>query len=725
MSVVAGDASRARLQSLAVFLFFCALSLFVFGRSLLGHPGEWFMGERHDPSLYIWSMVWWPYALSHRLNPFLTKMVWYPDGFNLAWATITPIASWVAAPVTAMLGPIASFNLLCMLMPALAAWACYALCRHITGRLWPSVFGGYLFGFSPFMLNHEVLGQLHMLGAFPVPLVVLAGLRHLDGKMGRPAFVATLAALLVCEFLLSAELFASLSVMGAVALGLAFFIDRPGLGARLRPLLPPIAIGCALAAAIMSPYLYYMLAFGVPRGPIMSPGDFSADLLNFIVPTPVNAIGGNWLLRAIAHPFIVPKAEAAAYIAPPLFAIGFLYWREHRSGPLCKILLVFAALCAIAALGPALRVAGWRGPALPWKLFRHIPLLKNMLPVRLCLYLSLDVAVIAAIWIASTSRSLLAKRAFAAATILFTLPNLSSWAWHSTAVQPAFFSQGLYRRYLAKDEVVLTIPFGNRGDCMIWQALSHMYFRMADGHTAPGLIDSFQQWPAATALFFQTALPGAADQLKAFLATHGIGAIIVDEREPGWWQPMVSTLALTPVHTGGVLLYRIPAAELAPYRDANPIDYESRFDQSRFATLVIAADRYWSHTGTIRSLTPRMAEQLGLLPGHWVADFGNKVHTANGLWLGPWGADAVSAGIDGSYEALRPVIEKYRADARAVYFPFPTPLTGTPRGNTFMRKLVMVFDREGLARAAAKAALGSLRGSPGAAEPPGRDALSR
>ena len=52
---------------------------------------------------------------------------------------------------------------------------------------------------------------------------------------------------------------------------------------------------------------------------------------------------------------------------------------------------------------------------------------------------------------------------------------------------------------------------------------------------------------------------------------------------------------------------------------------------------------------------------------------------------------------------MQPLIADYRADATEVYFPFPRPLAGPPKGNTFMRKLVMVFDRAGLARAAQRA----------------------
>ena len=57
----------------------------------------------------------------------------------------------------------------------------------------------------------------------------------------------------------------------------------------------------------------------------------------------------------------------------------------------------------------------------------------------------------------------------------------------------------------------------------------------------------------------------------------------------------------------------------------------------------------------------------------------------------------------GSFDALKPLIADYRADAAEVYYPFPRPLAGPPSGHTFMRKLVLIFDLGGLERAAQRA----------------------
>jgi len=49
------------------------------------------------------------------------------------------------------------------------AESAFLLCRYITGKFFPSVCGGYLFGFSPYMLGHMLLGQPNLTLIFGVP----------------------------------------------------------------------------------------------------------------------------------------------------------------------------------------------------------------------------------------------------------------------------------------------------------------------------------------------------------------------------------------------------------------------------------------------------------------------------------------------------------------------------------------------------------------------------
>ena len=110
---------------------------------------------------------------------------------NLAWVDDAPALAVVFAPLTALFGPVAAYNVAAVLLPAVSAWSGFLLCRHVVGRLWPSVVGGYLYGFSSYELGHE-LGHPHLTAAFAVPLIALVVLRAPRGDArtagaGRPA----------------------------------------------------------------------------------------------------------------------------------------------------------------------------------------------------------------------------------------------------------------------------------------------------------------------------------------------------------------------------------------------------------------------------------------------------------------------------------------------------------------------------------------------------------
>jgi hypothetical protein len=102
---------------------------------------------------------------------------------DLAWVTSLPAAALLAAQATYAFGPIASFNLICLTSVALAGWAAFLLCRHVTGSYWPSVPGGYLFGFSPYMLRHL---RAHLFLLLSFPMAALVALIYFERRISGP-----------------------------------------------------------------------------------------------------------------------------------------------------------------------------------------------------------------------------------------------------------------------------------------------------------------------------------------------------------------------------------------------------------------------------------------------------------------------------------------------------------------------------------------------------------
>ena len=688
--------NRFGLAALAIYL---TLSTVIFGRDLTPDPARSFVGLTADPSVYMWFLVWWPFAIAHRLNPFVTDLLWTPVGFNLTWTTGIPLTGIVAAPITTRLGPVVAYNLLCLLAPTLAAWTAFLLCRRIVSRFWPALVGGYIFGFSAYMLA-EIRAHLLLILIFPIPLTVILILRRLENEIRAATFVALLVLLLATSFLISLEMFATMTFFGAIALALYYVLGTDENRRAIYALIPQLALSYLIVLVLVSPYLYYFFQPGFPRSPVNSPAAYSADLLNFIVPTPANALGTLSPLRAISRRFAGAMVETGACFGLPLLAIAAIFVCTHWSETYARLLTWFTAIVILASLGPRLHFAGTELFGLPWKLFQHLPLINNALPGRFPMYAFLALAIVAALWLASDAMTRGTKLAGVAALAIFLAPNPSARFWIAPVDLPAFFTDGNFRHYLAPGETVVILPYGAGGPSMLWQAESAMYFRMAGGWTSI-MPREFQSWPIVNAWLYRSYIPGFTDQLMAFLAHHAVSTIIVADRERPLWEPMLAPLHRTPIEVGGVAIYPFPSADLAPWRNVTALEMERRCDAARFDALLIAARKYLANGGDLDRLSPRHAELLGLLPAHSTNEA--AVRTSNGLYLGALGGGLVGVGVVGSIDALRPLIAKYRADAARIYFPYPRELTDPPRGDTFMRQLVLAFDRDGLARAAAKA----------------------
>ena len=554
----------------------------------------------------------------------------------------------------------------------------------------------------------EIRAHLPLILIFPVPLAVMLVLRRLHDEIRAVSFVALTALTLAASFMLSLEMFATITFFGAIALALGVALGTDELRRRIYALIPELVLSYLIVLVVASPFLFYFFQPGFPRSPVNSPAGYSADLLNFIIPTPANAIGTLGMLARISQRFAGAMVETGACFGLPLIAIALIFVRARWAEMSSRFLAWFILIVALASLGPRLHVAGVTLFGLPWKLMQHLPLINNALPGRFPMYAFLALAIIAARWFAAGAVGRGAKFAGAAALAIFLAPNPSARFWVAPVELPAFFTDGRYRQYLARGETVVILPYGAGGPSMLWQAESAMYFRMAGGWTSI-MPREFQSWPAVNALLYRSYIPGFIDQLSAFLAHHDAATLIVADRERALWDPMLAPLHLSSIETGGVAIYHFTPADLAPWRDVTALEMERRSDAARFDALLVAAQKYLANGGKLDQLSPRNAESLGLLPAHSTNEAG--VRTSNGLYLGPLDNaypgvldnGLIGVGVVGSIEALRPLIAKYHDNAARIYFPYPRELTRTPHGDTFMRQLVIAFDRGGLARAAAKA----------------------
>ncbi len=370
-----------------------------FGWRLWPHPGRSILGLGHDPEISIWSFGWWPHAIGSWTNPFVTHALDAPSGVNLTWTPSVPGLAIVFSPITVLFGPVVSFNLAALLLPAVAAWTAYLLCRRLSCSFWASSVGGYLFGFSTAMLRQQLLGHLNLTGVFLLPLVALVLVRYAKSELTARGLAWRLGVLLALQLWISTEVALTLTVVLVVGLLLAGLLVRDA-RPRVRSSLLPIVGGYALGAVFAAPFVLYLLLGFVSTkftGDLRVYG--GTDLVDFVLPNRVIGLGGASFPSQIAH---MPSGESAYLGLPTLVIIVVFAVRAWRLAWARFLLAAFAA-CALIALGATLQVDGHVVSSLPfWSLGSHVPGLENSLPFRFAAYVSLAAGVIVARWIDAT-----------------------------------------------------------------------------------------------------------------------------------------------------------------------------------------------------------------------------------------------------------------------------------------------------------------------------------
>jgi hypothetical protein len=550
---------------------------------VLAHPGSAVVGVNpsHDFAVMTWSLAWWPWAIEHAHLSLHTGALWAPSGFPTLWMTSIPGPALLAAPLTLTFGPLVAYNVMMLAALLSAAVSAFLLCRELTGRFVPSLVGGGVFGFSPYMLGHTLSQHLNLTFVCPIPLLALLVVRHAGGKMRDWPFVLGFAGLLLLEFLTSLELFAVLVVLAAVTLCLTPLLAGSHRGALLRTARWAL-VGAAVCVPIVVPLILAALASSHAALPY-APSGFATDAVNLVVPTPTVLAGSVHSLRHLTADFAGNIGEQDGYLGIPLLAVAIAAGiaERRRGGGLGVALLVVAV---VLSLGPLLTVGGRPIARIPVAL-SHVPALADVLPDRIAVFASLVAACLCAVWLARPGHRAI-RIAVGIVVVASLLPNpwpasrlAGSWNGVSTAF--GWSSERLpagvaadWQGVFAAGTRVLVLPGSGSTAAESWLAQSGMRFSLVDAYTP--FVPSGVGWSPLLASLQQRQPPllGAA-RLRAFLWARHVGAVAILRRDRGAWRRDVALATGTrPRVLAGVLVYAVD-------RHAPPLPADARRTRPR------------------------------------------------------------------------------------------------------------------------------------------------
>ena len=531
---------RPALEGLLALAAYLAVFIIGYAFPLVRHAGVPQVGQSTlDPNFYIWSWRWWPYAISHGLNPLYSSQIGAPAGYNLAWTTPAPAVAVILSPVTAAFGPITSFNLTLLLAAPVSAWAAFLAARRLTSRFWAALAAGAVYGFSWYEVAETGAGHPNLYVIMLLPLMVYLVLLWRDGKLGSGWFVGLTAVAMAAEFYISNETFAGMTVLWAAGLLIGFALARPAERQTVARLARLAGLAYVAAIAAVSPYLVYALRHSPPAFTKVQPA-FSLNVENL-----VNPWSGIVLLVIV-------------------LALAVLTW----SSRLTRLLVIGFVLIVALAIGPVLVIGARQFGSVPWERLWYLPVARSAEPLRLMIFANLVLAIIVALWLALPVKNglLLAARWIlglaAVAGIIAYVPTASrgsvipartaSAAARPTGALPAFLTSGRYRDYLRPGEIVVVVS--DRGNAsMLFQADTDFYVRIAGGFinrslsTATGLPASVEVLRHPT--------PAREQQFRAYVRQAGVGAILVERAWSAPWMNVFSRMGLHGTPVGDVIVY--------------------------------------------------------------------------------------------------------------------------------------------------------------------------
>ncbi len=506
------SAIRRGLLFAGVGLLYLAIAIGFFATMWLtpGGPSSTALGVGGDPQLAIWFLRWQEFALAHGHNLLFTTYLDAPQGVNLMWNTTAPVLGVALAPLTATLGGVFAYNVAETLGLATSAMAAFVMIRRYvqatdaTGTI-AALVGGALYGFSPYMAAHA-LGHPPAVILFTAPLMLLA-----------EAFVGAVGIVVLLAVSTAARPSEPLSA-----------VVRQRWRHAARGLVAALITFLVLAGG---PLAIQFFGGQTVHGAVWAPNQFVTDLLAFITPTPLQAMTPPFAAR-LSELFSATIYEWSGYLGIPLLALlGYAIaslWSRGRSqaGVLAGIFAVSGVFVALLSMGPLINVAGHTLP-LPvaliavaivfwvrrrvadrglrraarimlwtflavWGATIFVPIVSDVIPARLMLFVFLFAGLVLAIWLdhalrkARAAGRTLAIRALPLALAgLALVPLIPRQPFPTMPLAvPGFFTTPALVEQVPAGSVALVAPFAydwRLAVPMLWQSEAGMRFRMPEG----------------------------------------------------------------------------------------------------------------------------------------------------------------------------------------------------------------------------------------------------
>jgi hypothetical protein len=376
--------AQRHLWTLLAFIILAALFTWPLALHFTTHVIGPYHGDNFE---YVWKTWWVSHAIFERhISPFHHPEINYPEGYDLAYGEITPIHTFLFAPLTAVIGEVPVYNLLILLSIVSSGWFMYLLAWEWLQRLplsdgsavspkdnlrWAGAFfAGIAFAFCAYRMV-RIVGHLPLIDTQWLILAFLGLDRWLDHQRKRDAILIGLG----ISFAALSSWYYALMLLWFLPIYVLARGDNLRQLLKQRPTWVAIAIIGLIVGMLCIPFLLPYLEIatsGETKVPLDDASFWAASPLDYLMPNPRHPLWGR-PVRFIMWPIDdnMPL-EFMLSIEWVVLLFAWMGWKTARSGHWRSIKWMIG-IAFILSLGPFLHIGRLPlGIPLPTLLIREI-----------------------------------------------------------------------------------------------------------------------------------------------------------------------------------------------------------------------------------------------------------------------------------------------------------------------------------------------------------------
>jgi hypothetical protein len=322
------------------------------------HPGQMINGRPFEDAFeYVWYLEWYKRALFDlRVSPLFHPGIFYPGGWDLRFAAFPPIYPALLAPLTAWVGPVASYNLAVMGACIFAAYGTYALARAFGGNRFGAIIAGLAFAFLP-QRTVYLGGHLNFLtGSMWLPWLLFALVKVREKEQWR-LWWAAFAGMAYAMSIAGSWHFIFLS--GMLLLIWVVVYLGPSIRRAVSAWVKAGAVFALVAGIVIGPFLVNAMLVRQQLGEnavfdFANTNATAVSLERFLIPSGVNPLF--WDLTRVVFPLTNGQDGIATfgYLIMVMFVVGLVVVRPVAAPAMLVTLVVGVGLM----LGPTLHFWG-------------------------------------------------------------------------------------------------------------------------------------------------------------------------------------------------------------------------------------------------------------------------------------------------------------------------------------------------------------------------------